>query len=357
MQKSLSDPLDQAQQDLAVCRRLICAGSRTFYAASLLLPDTVRMPAYGLYAFCRLSDDAVDLEAGSPRTIERLKERLDLIYANTPSESAADRAMADLVQRFGIPQAVPLALIEGLGWDAEGRRYQTIEDLYDYAARVAGTVGTMMSLLMGARNPSTLASACHLGIAMQLTNIARDVGEDARNGRLYLPLDWMREAGLDPDRFVQSPEMSDALRSVIVRLLQAADRLYAQAATGIADLPLGCRPAILAARYIYADIGRALEALEHDSVSQRAHVSNARKIRILAASLLRTPLLRGSRDVQPLAAVRFLIESVPAQAPAAEGQSRQSTPAGRLARVLELFDRLERADRRGRGRWIPSTTA
>ncbi len=99
------------------------------------------------------------------------------------------------------------ALLEGFAWDAAGRRYDTLDDLLDYAARVAGAVGAMMAVLMGVRDPALLARACDLGVAMQLTNIARDVGEDARAGRLYLPLAWLREAGIDPDAFLADPAL------------------------------------------------------------------------------------------------------------------------------------------------------
>ena len=98
-----------------------------------------------------------------------------------------------------IPRALPEALLEGFAWDAAGRRYETLDEVEHYAARVAGCVGAMMTLVMGRRDPAILARACDLGVAMQLTNICRDVGEDARAGRLYLPLAWLRDNGIDPD--------------------------------------------------------------------------------------------------------------------------------------------------------------
>ena len=110
----------------------------------------------------------------------------------------------------------------------------------------------MMTLVMGGRSSKTVARACELGVAMQLTNIARDVGEDARRGRLYLPLQWLREAGLDPDEFLRHPQHSPALANVVKRLLRAADQLYVRSETGIGALPRDCRAAIMAARLIYA---------------------------------------------------------------------------------------------------------
>ena len=150
------------------------------------------------------------------------------------------------------PPLLPEALLEGLAWDAEGRSYETIDELFDYAARVAGAVGVMMALIMGVRSPQALARACDLGVAMQLTNIARDVGEDARLGRIYLPRQWLREAGIDADAWLAKPGLDERLRPIVARLLQEADALYARARAGIALLPANCRPAILAAALIYA---------------------------------------------------------------------------------------------------------
>jgi phytoene synthase len=338
-------------RDHAQCRAAIRQGSRSFFAASLLLPAAVREPAYGLYAFCRLSDDAIDLGGGAPGALERLRDRLGRIYDGRPLPLAADRAMAEVVRRFSIPRALPEALLEGLAWDAEGRRFEDIGDLHDYAARVAGTVGAMMTLMMGVRSPEALARACDLGVAMQLTNIVRDVGEDARAGRLYLPLRWMREAGLDPAAFLAEPAVSPALRAVIARMLAEADRLYARARRGVALLPLACRPAILTAALLYCEIGRQLERLSLDSISQRARVGAARKARLLARAAVVAPFLGEGPPAAALEAVRFLVEAVlhaPGPAPALAFARPKPTRIGpQFLRVLEIFERLERAEQFG----------
>ena len=349
------DMILAAPGDYAHCRQTIKHGSKSFYAASLALPKAVREPAYGLYAFCRMSDDAVDGEGASTHAVANLRKRLDLACEGRPLPMAADRAMADLMQRYAIPRAVPEALLDGLEWDMQGRTYETLEDLYDYAARVAGTVGVMMTLLMHVRTPQALARACDLGIAMQLTNIARDVGEDARNGRLYLPRSWMREAGLDPQAFLDRPVMSKALQSVIERLLAKADELYRSARSGIAYLPLACRPAILAAGLIYAEIGRSLEALSCDSVSHRAHVPSGRKAQLLAKAAAATPWLSAHQQTEALQAATFLIDAV-IQTPAA----LKPQPASlfrpfvnletQFVRVLDIFERLERAEQLSKSR-------
>ena len=234
---------------------MIRVGSRSFFLASLLLPEEIRGAAYALYAFCRLSDDAVDLDGARADAVVALRRRLDAVYAGEPGADPVDRALADAVLTFGVPRAAMDALLEGLEWDVEGRTYDTLSEVFDYAARVAGSVGAMMAALMGARRADLVARACDLGVAMQLTNIARDVGEDARLGRLYLPRDWLREAGIDPEAWLASPVFGAEIAAVVARLLAVADGLYERADVGIAGLEPRFRPAIFAARHLYAEIG------------------------------------------------------------------------------------------------------
>jgi len=335
--------------DAAQCRAAIRGGSRSFYAASLLLPPRVRAPAYGLYAFCRLSDDAVDVDGGSPQAVERLRERLARACEGRPLPIAADRAMADIMARFAIPRAAPEALLEGLAWDAQGRRYEDLPDLLDYAARVAGAVGVMMALIMGVRDANALARAGDLGVAMQLTNIARDVGEDARAGRLYLPLRWLREAGLDPEAFLASPVLTAPLRGVIGRLLGEADFLYARAREGIVELPFDCRPAILAAAFLYADIGRQIARLGLDPVTQRSRVSGRRKARLLARAMAAAAWRKRRAPAPALDSVSFLIRAVAAAPPLARARAIRPLRSVReqFLKALALFERLERAEQFG----------
>lgn len=333
--------------DYAACRAVLRTGSRSFFAASLLLPDRVRQPASALYAFCRIADDAVDLAGGRADAIARLRERLGRIYAGGPLPNPVDRAFAATVTHFAIPRALPEALLEGLEWDVRGRRYRDLAALHDYAARVAGTVGVMMALVMGVRDSGPLARACDLGIAMQLSNIARDVGEDAREGRLYLPEQWLREVGIDPVEWLAQPRFDPALGAVVGRLLEAADQLYRRAEAGIAQLSLGCRPAIYGARFVYAEIGRELERQGLDSISRRAVVGGARKARLLAKAVLTTPAPRRSVAAPPLDGVRFLIDAVSAEPVAS--MPRALGFDDRIAWVIALFDRLERREIAGVG--------
>ncbi len=330
--------------DLAACREMIRTGSRSFFLASLLLPDEVRNAAYALYGFCRLSDDVVDVEGGRTDAVDRLRRRLDGIFAGKPAPEPVDRALADAVREFGIPRAALDALLEGLEWDAVGRNYETLSEVMDYAARVAGSVGVMMAALMGARSPDLVARACDLGVAMQLTNIARDVGEDARIGRLYLPRAWLREAGIDPEAWLVEPTFRPEIARVVGRLLSAADELYARADTGIANLDRSFRPAIFAARRLYAAIGDQVATHGFDSVSRRAHVAPWLKAGLLARAVAEAVSpARTSPIGEALAETRFLVEAAGASAALRSARPvRKRGPSGDLAWTIELFSGLDR---------------
>ena len=335
------DSMIEAAADRAACRALLADGSRSFHAASHLLPLKVREPATALYAFCRLADDAVDVEGGPTgpgraAALARLRVRLERAYAGTPMPVPADRAFALTVARHAIPRELPEALLEGLAWDAESRRYETLDDLHGYAARVAGSVGVMMAVLMGVRDADALARACDLGAAMQLTNIARDVGEDARAGRLYLPLAWLAEEDVDPDAFLAAPAFTPAVGRLVARLLAEADRLYAAGTRGIGALPLACRPGIGAARLLYAAIGDEVARRGHDSVASRAVVPTRTKLALLSRAAGHA-WPRSADRAPPLTAAAFLIEAVALATP----PRRRTTLRGQALWVLDLFERLE----------------
>ena len=336
-----ASPAD-ARADLAACEVILAAGSRSFHAASRLLPSRARGSAVALYAFCREADDAIDRDGG-PEALSALRARLDAAYAQRPETSPVDRAFARAVAERRIPRAIPEALIEGFCWDTENRRYRDLGGLEAYAVRVAGTVGLMMALVMGAREPAALARALDLGVAMQLTNIARDVGEDARMGRIYLPLDWCAQAGLDVEAFLRRPAFCAKTAELTRRLLAEADQLYARADDGIAALPADCRPAIAAARQIYSAIGAEIARAGHDSVSRRAVVGRSAKAWRLAAALgAAMPSIRKGDAAPALASGQPLIEAV-----AAIGAPPRATPAPsfteRVGGVAEAFARLEQS--------------
>ncbi len=326
--------------DTDQCEELMRGGSKSFFAASRVLPKRVRNPAIALYAFCRLMDDIVDDGPDDVGIIQTLQERIDLIYLGQPMDVPADRALAVVVSQYKIPKILLEALLEGFKWDKMGRRYNTIEELYDYAARVAGSVGAMMSLIMGTRYHEPIERACELGLAMQLTNIARDVGEDARNGRLYLPLDWLREEGIDPDAWLKEPTFTPQIARVVDRLLKTADILYQRSQNGIKKLPRDCRAAIYGARLVYAQIGRQIEKQDLDSVSKRAIVSSGRK-KILMLKALSAMIHVGEvkTNLEPIKEIKYLVESVPYEDPYAHY-------AGSLEqRAVWVINTLEKAER------------
>ncbi|MEM0948477.1 MAG: phytoene/squalene synthase family protein [Pseudomonadota bacterium] len=334
-----------ADEDLAHCAEAIRHGSLSFHSASKLLPSRLRDPALALYAFCRLADDAVDLHEEKPAAVLRLRDRLDLIYSGVPRNAPADRAFARVIEQFEMPRALPEALLEGLAWDAMGRRYRTLSELRDYSARVAAAVGAMMCVLMKVRDMHALARACDLGVAMQLTNIARDVGEDARERRMYLPLDWLAEGGIDPDAYFQDPLPNPHIRGLVQRLLREADKLYLRSEPGISLLPRSARPGIYAARHVYASIGGAIARNGHDTVSYRARTYKAQKLGWLMVSLARSGVtmvtpVPPTLYARPLSETQFLVDAAARGAPALSGWGE-----GRSGALLSVLAQLEARDR------------
>jgi phytoene synthase len=268
-------------EDKRACSAAIRRGSKSFHLASLLLPGPTREAARALYAFCRHSDDLIDDPRSGMPALSRLRERLDLIYAGDPAPFACDRAFARVVHDHAIAKPVVEALLDGFAMDLEGRRHATIDDVKAYATCVAASVGLMMASVMGVDDRAALARAADLGIAMQLTNIARDVGEDARNGRLYLPLDWLEEQGVDVDAFLRNPRHTPALGLVVRRLLDEAARHYRLGHAGIRSLPKPCRHAIRTAALVYEAIGQAIADNGYDSVNHRATTGPGTKLGLL----------------------------------------------------------------------------
>ena len=302
------------KNDLETCYEIIKKGSHSFYAASRILPRKVRDSAIVLYSFCRIVDDAIDNSESKALSLKKLLARLEKVYLGKPENYASDKCFAELVRFYEMPKALPMALLEGMQWDAEGKKYKTLSELRAYCARVASTVGVMMCVLMRVREKDILARACDLGVAMQLTNIVRDIGEDARNGRIYIPTDWMKEKNLDITDFIKNPKTSKELGLIAKRLLKEAGRLYKRSESGLFGLPTSCQPGIYAARYIYEGIGGHIEAVQYDSINQRAKTSKSEKITLLAFSFLKTL----SSKIAPISAVvhapalsevKFLINS------------------------------------------------
>jgi phytoene synthase len=179
--------------------------------------------------------------------------------------------------RYAIPHRYALELLEGFAMDVEGRRCASLEETLLYCYHVAGTVGLMLAHVMGARDPRSLEHAADLGIALQLTNIARDVVEDARQGRVYLPQEWLAAAGLR-EQDLTRPEQRPAVARIVARLLSEAEPFYASGDLGLCRLPLRSAWAVAVARGVYSDIGREVRARGPRAWDERVIVSRPRKL-------------------------------------------------------------------------------
>jgi len=311
----------------------------------------MRAPAIALYAFCRLADDAIDNGHDQQAAMRDLKARLAAIYAGRPGAEDADRALTVVVHRYAIPIGLLEALLDGFLWDSEGRRYETLADVEAYGARVAGTVGAMMSLIMGAASQTAIARASELGVAMQLTNIARDIGEDARNGRLYVPRTWFREIGMDADAWLANPVFDARIAGFTQRLLLRADALYRRGEFGLIELPRDCRPAIQAARLVYAEIGVQLARTGLNSIDHRSVVSTPRKLALIAratATALKAPAVPAV-PLSPVPAIHYLVDIVRRDRDEVEDRVPTAVPHRsfdeRIEWMVDLFERLEQRGR------------
>jgi 15-cis-phytoene synthase len=281
-------------QALALSRASIALHSKSFALASRLLPSDGRDEAAVVYAWCRRADDAVDLVPSSEQAgaVARLRRELAAIYDGDAQIDPILAAFQSVVESRRIPRAYPAELLSGMAMDAEGAMYRTYAGLLSYCFRVAGTVGLMMSHVMGVRHPTALRHAAHLGMAMQLTNICRDVQEDWQRGRLYLPDEWLTFAGrLDLRARLGDPmpkQSTRAVASVIRELLRRADAFYASGEQGIPLLSFRSALSVRTASFVYADIGRAILAQNADPFAPRAVVGTARKLRLMLRALKMT---------------------------------------------------------------------
>jgi len=297
----------------ASSREAIRKGSRSFAAAAALFDRPTRADAEGLYAWCRHCDDVIDgqvLGHGMTRQdpdaararLEALKTRTRSALAGTPTDDPAFAAFQWVAQRRNIPEAWALALLDGFAMDVDGRLYRTLDETLDYCWHVAGVVGVMMAVVMGVApdDLATLRRAQDLGLAFQLTNIARDVIEDAQCGRVYLPIDWLEAAGVDP-REVAEPRHREAVAASACLLLAAAEPYYDSAAAGLGALPFRSAWAIAAARGVYRRIGVEVAARGVRAWDSRVSVSGPMKaaLAIQGGGLALASRLRREAPVRP----------------------------------------------------------
>lgn len=273
----------------------IAEGSQSFAAAARLFDRQTRQDAVMLYAWCRHCDDVIDGQTlGHAQQADfrvGQQQRLDLLRRQTAASLQGDRtedpvfeALRRVVERHQIPARHPQELLAGFEMDVSNRRYTSISQTLDYCYHVAGVVGVMMAMIMGVKNAETLDRACDLGLAFQLTNIARDVVEDARAGRVYLPAELLARHGItaiDPEDMAQRA----ALHAAAVELLDLAEAYYESAYVGLADLPARSAWAIAAARRVYRAIGEKLRTAGPSAWDRRVSTSKAEKSKLLALSL------------------------------------------------------------------------
>jgi len=245
--------------------RAITRGSSSFASASRLFDARTRESVVLLYAWCRHCDDVIDgqdhghAQTGAPR--DQLHQRMQTLEDATRRALRGDgsagwpfAALAEVLARHRIPGRFAMEHLSGFRMDVEGRRYRRLDDTLDYCYHVAGVVGVMMAMVMGRRDDATLDRAADLGLAFQLTNIARDVVDDHACSRVYLPDEWMAEQGMAPQELA-APQHRQRLALLAARLVDCAEPYYASARLGLAALPPRCAWAVAAALGTYREIG------------------------------------------------------------------------------------------------------
>ena len=272
----------------------IAAGSKSFALASTMFGNRLRTDVQMLYAWCRYCDDVIDgqtLGEDAPDIhlsaqdqadrLARLKADTARAFAGEPTGHAAFDGLSLVVRRHKIPQAYAFDLLDGFAMDVSRRSYQSLDDTLSYCYGVAGAVGIMMAIVMGVepQDDATLDRACDLGLAFQLTNICRDIVDDARADRLYLPAALLEQYGIAPTPGgVLDENNRGALAMVANQLLDEADRYYSSATIGIGKLPPRAGAAIAAARNIYRDIGALIRRKGGAAWNERAYTSKSRKV-------------------------------------------------------------------------------
>lgn len=273
--------------------RTLQAGSQSFAAAARLFDAPTRASAVLLYAWCRHCDDVVDGQSlghgqvhgdrgDGLASLARLQQQTLDACRGHPVRDPVFEGLADVVRRHGIPHALPMEHLAGFAMDVRGTQYRSLSDTLLYSWRVAGVVGVMMARVMGAERAATLDRACDLGLAFQLTNITRDVLEDAAIGRLYLPQDWLAEEGIEGIGSVLDPSRREALARVASRLVATAEPYYTSAVAGIGELPLRCAWSIATARGIYRQIGRKVRSQGGEAWNSRIATSRVEKLWLVA---------------------------------------------------------------------------
>lgn len=287
-----------------ICRQITAKYAKTFYLATWLMPEEKRRAIWAIYVWCRRTDELVDgpqARLTTTETLDRWEKQLESVFAGEPVDDT-DVALVDTLQRFPMDMAPFRDMIAGQRMDLHRSRYETFEELKLYCYRVAGTVGLMTSPVLGldtskgktpwnASNPNNpIEEAIALGIAKQLTNILRDVGEDAQRGRIYLPLEDLAMFNYtEADLF--NGVVDDRWKALMRFQIQRAHKFYTQAEKAIGLLCRDSRWPVWAATMLYQGILDAIERNQYDVFRQRAYVSTSRKLLHLPVAWLRAQAL------------------------------------------------------------------
>ncbi len=284
-------------------RKITAHYSKSFYFSAKMLPRERRWATFALYGFCRHCDNLIDTprqrtETEILREIQRLTEELQIAYNTGESQDPIIRAFILVAKAYGIPIAYPLDLLNGVAMDVRQTRYKTFDELSLFCYRVAAVVGLMMIYVLGYKDERAFGYAKQLGIAMQLTNILRDIKEDKEMGRLYIPQTDLEQFGVT-EQDIFKEKMTPQLRALIKFQIERADQYYTEAIPGIALLKTESQYAIYSAAKIYRGILRKIEECNYNPFLGRVFVPSSQKIRILLHERLRTRLLSAQEKLFP----------------------------------------------------------
>ena len=297
--------LASVEDSYQLCRQITAKYSTTFYLGTLLMNAAKRRAIWAIYAWCRRTDELVDGPAAAittPETLDQWEAHLEALFAGRPTEDL-DVALVDTIKRFPLDIQPFRDMIAGQRMDLYQSRYETFEDLNLYCYRVAGTVGLMSTAVMGVNNNKDTSAwnqhqetyiptseAIALGIANQLTNILRDVGEDARRGRIYLPLEDLAKFNYTEQDLFKGV-VDERWRALMQFQIQRTREVFANAEKGISYLAPDARLPVWAALMFYSQILNAIERNQYDVFQQRAYVPNWQKLRTLPGAWLRAQVL------------------------------------------------------------------
>jgi len=263
--------------------------AKTYYFASRFLPKDKRYAAYSIYAICRISDESVDDNKGIANTekLMQIKKDIDLVYAGAALDDNLLSVFKTAINRYQIPKDYFDKLIEGMEMDLNKQHYANFNELYEYCYRVAGVVGLIMLKIFGYNDPQAKQHAVSLGIAMQLTNILRDIKEDLQRGRIYLPEDEMRKFGVTESN-IWEEKIDESFKDLLRFQIKRAREYYVNSSQGAKLInDAKSRFVVLAMKEIYSKILDAIEDNGYDVFSRRVQVSNIKKISIALEILLK----------------------------------------------------------------------